>query len=95
MILEKVAKALGMGASDVRVGGGDSYVDRLSCSHSVFLLGILAMGVMAKQWIGEVPISCWCPAHFTHSSHCDFANKVNRSDAFASVHVETATIFVR
>ena len=77
VVLDKIASALGMGAGDVRLGGGDNHVDRLSCSYTVYLLGIFALGVMAKMWVGEVPISCWCPAHFTHPSHCDFANNVN------------------
>ena len=73
--MERLAVALGMGQSDARVGGGDSFIDRLSCSYTVMILGIFALGVTTKQWLGEVPISCWCPAHFT-GSHCDFTNKV-------------------
>ena len=75
--MERLAMALGMGQKDSRLGGGDSFVDRLSCSYTVFVLGIFAVSVTANQWLGEVPISCWCPAHFT-DSHKDFTNKVSQ-----------------
>ena len=59
---------------DVRVGGGDSFCDRLNCRYTVYLLIIFALLVTTKHYVGD-PISCWCPAHFT-SSHVDFTNKV-------------------
>ena len=70
--------ALGMGQSDNRMGGGDSFVDRLSCSYTVMVLCLFAVGVTTKQYLGEVPIACWCPADFT-GSHVDFTNKVGDS----------------
>lgn len=59
---------------DPRVGGADSFCDRLSCRFTVFVLVVFATLVTARHYVGE-PISCWCPPHFT-SSHVDFTNKV-------------------
>ena len=73
--MERIGALLGLGQKDFRFGGGDSYVDRLSSVHTVLILGMFSLGVMAKQWIGDVPISCWCPAHFT-GQMCDYTNKV-------------------
>lgn len=60
--------------SDARIGGGDSFTDRLSNRYTTFLLVILSIVITTNHYVGE-PISCWCPAHFT-SSHIDYTNKV-------------------
>ena len=61
-------------AGDSRVGGGDSFTDRLNCRYTTLVLGIFAILVTTKHYVGD-PISCWCPAHFT-DSHVDYTNKV-------------------
>ena len=75
--MERVATALGLAQNDNRVGGGDSFVDRLSCSYTVMILAVFAALITTKQWLGEVPIACWCPAHFT-DTHEDFTNNVRK-----------------
>ena len=75
--MESLAIALGLSQTDKRVGGGDSFVDRLNCSYTVLILVIFSIGITTKQWLGTVPISCWCPSHFT-GSHVDFTNNVSK-----------------
>ena len=74
--MERFATAFGLVQSDNRMGGGDSFVDRLSCSYTVLILFVFAVIITTKQWLGEVPIACWCPAHFTEE-HCQFTNNVS------------------
>ena len=59
---------------DPRLGGGDSFCDRLSCRYTVFLLIIFSLLVTTKHYVGD-PISCWCPDHFT-DSQVDYANQI-------------------
>ena len=59
-----------------KVGGGDSFVDRLNCRYTVYLLFGFCLLITTKHYVGE-PINCWCPAHFT-GSHVDFTNSVSK-----------------
>lgn len=59
---------------DPRLGGADSFCDRLNCRYTVSILAVFAIMVTTRQYVGE-PISCWCPHDFT-SSNVDFVNKV-------------------
>ena len=49
---------------DFRLGGGDSFSDRLSCRYTAAILVMFALMVTTKHYMGE-PISCWCPSHLT------------------------------
>lgn len=51
---------------DARVGGADSYSDRLSCRYTVFILSFFTLIVTARQYF-NAPISCWCPKEFSSS----------------------------
>ena len=62
--------------ADPRIGGADTYIDRLHCKWTVSVLILCAALVTTKQFVFGMPVSCWCPAHF-ENSHCDFANKVS------------------
>ena len=73
--MEHVLLLLG-DAKDPRVGGADTFTDRLNCVHTVFVLGFFAVVVSGAQWVGGSPISCWCPPHFT-GTHRDYTNKVS------------------
>ena len=61
--------------SDPRIGGGDTFVDRLNCRYTPTLLIIFALLVTTKNYVGE-PIACWCPDHFT-KSQVDYTNQVS------------------
>ena len=65
--------------SDPRLGGGDSYCDRLNCQWTVFVLLLFAILITTNMYVFGEPVSCWCPAHF-ENSHVDYTNKV--SDSF-------------
>ena len=56
--------------------GGDTFTDRLSYHYTVAVLGTVSLFMTTMQWLGENPISCYCPASFT-KSHEEFTNKVN------------------
>ena len=71
--MERISAMIG-DLGDARVGGADSFSDRLSCRYTVFIFVLLAFFVTARHYVGE-PIGCWCPAHFT-DSHVDYTNKV-------------------
>ena len=60
--------------SDPLIGGADSFADRLSCSYTVFVLGLCTLFVTTTNHVGE-PVSCWCPPHFT-GAHVDYTNRV-------------------
>ena len=49
---------------DFRLGGGDSFSDRLSCRYTAVILVLFALMVTTKHYMGD-PISCWCPSHLT------------------------------
>ena len=49
---------------DPRMGGGDSFVDRLSNRYTVYVLMILAIMITTKNYAGH-PISCFAPSHFS------------------------------
>ena len=72
--MDKFFATFGDVAVDPRLGRGDSFVDRLSCRVTVFILSVFAIMVTTKYYVGE-PISCWCPSHFT-TSQMEYANKV-------------------
>ena len=59
---------------DPRVGGGDSFCDRLNCRYTVYVLVILAILVTTKHYVGD-PIACWSPDHFT-SDQCKYVNQI-------------------
>ena len=59
---------------DPKEGVADAFVDRLSSQQTVVLLAVLAGVVTFNNFIG-LPVSCWCPPHFT-SSMCEYTNKV-------------------
>ena len=63
-------------AADPRVGGADTYIDRLNCKWTVSILIFCSAAITTKMFVFGSPVSCWCPAHF-ENSHCDFANKVS------------------
>ena len=46
--------------SDARIGGGDSFCDRLNCRFTVYILVIFALLITTKHYVGD-PIGCWCP----------------------------------
>ena len=60
--------------TDPRVGGADSFTDRMNCSYTTFLLGMFAVLVSTIHYASE-PVSCWAPAHFT-DAHEEYANRV-------------------
>ncbi len=60
--------------SDPRVGGGDTFVDRVNCRYTPMLLLVFALLVTTKNYVGE-PIACWCPDHFT-KAQVDYTNQV-------------------
>ena len=73
--------------SDPLIGGADSFADRLSCSYTVFVLGLCALSVTTTNYIGE-PVSCWCPPHFT-DAHKEYTNRVKRyhiASSFETCH---------
>ncbi len=59
---------------DPRIGGGDSFCDRLNCRYTVYILILFAILVTTKHYVGE-PIACWCPDHFTNSQ-TDYTNQI-------------------
>lgn len=59
---------------DARVGGADSYSDRLSCRYTVFILSFFTLIVTARQYF-KAPISCWCPKEFS-TSHVAYVDRV-------------------
>ncbi len=59
---------------DSRIGGGDSFCDRLNCRYTVYILILFAILVTTKHYVGET-ISCWCPDHFT-DSQVDYTNQI-------------------
>jgi hypothetical protein len=73
--MERLIGAFGDFGLDPRIGGADSFCDRLNCRVTVFVLTIFAMLVTAKFYVSD-PIACWCPAHF-ESSHVEYTNKVS------------------
>ena len=75
---------------DTRKGGGDSFCDRLNCRYTVYVLAIIALGITTKQYFGDTPIACWCPAHFT-DSHVEFTNKVSHRGRIDRVSVLCTT----
>lgn len=60
--------------SDPRVGAANSFSDRLNHRFTVSILGVFALIITTRQYVGE-PISCWCPVYFS-SSNVDYTNKV-------------------
>ena len=50
--------------SDARIGGGDSFCDRLNCRFTVYILVIFALLITTKHYVGD-PIGCWCPGELT------------------------------
>jgi hypothetical protein len=60
---------------DPRLGGADSFSDRLNCNYTVATILLCVVLVTTKVYVSE-PVSCWCPSHFT-DSHRDYTNKVN------------------
>ena len=61
---------------DPRVGGADTFVDRLNCHMTVYVLILMAVLITGNQFFVGEPVSCWCPAHF-EDSHKDYTNKVS------------------
>lgn len=72
--MDRLFVFFGNNGQDPRAGGGDSWVDRLNCQYTVFILLIFSLLVTTKHFVGE-PIACWAPSHFT-DSHVEFTNKV-------------------
>ena len=65
--MEKFLTLVAGDAKDPRVGGADSFCDRLNCCHTAFILVVFAIMITAKQYVGS-PISCWCPSDLqTHT----------------------------
>lgn len=62
---------------DARIGGADSYSDRLNCKYTVFILAFFTLMVTARQYV-KAPISCWCPKEFA-SSQVSYVDKVSES----------------
>ena len=60
---------------DPRVGGADSFCDRLNCRYTVYILAIFGIMVTTVFYVGA-PVACWCPSHFT-DSHVEYTNKVS------------------
>ncbi len=60
--------------SDPRIGGGDTFADRINCRYTPSLLIIFAVVTTTKNYVGD-PIACWCPDHFT-SAMVDYTNQV-------------------
>ena len=73
--MDKLISLVSFTSRDAQTGGGDSFVDRLNCRYTVFILSVFAIMVTTKHYAGE-PINCWCPSHFT-DSHVDFTNAVS------------------
>lgn len=59
---------------DVRSGGGDTWIDRLNCRYTVYVLVFFSLLVTTRHFVDE-PIACWGESHFT-SSQVEFVNKV-------------------
>ena len=51
--------------SSKELGGGDTLTDRLSSSHTVFLLLVFAAIVTGKQYFQGEPVACFIPTHFS------------------------------
>lgn len=76
-------------SGDSRIGGADSFSDRLSCHYTVSMLAFFTFMVTTRQYVGE-PISCWCPVTFS-SSMVSYTNKVcwTTSTYYLPAEVET------
>jgi len=70
--MEKLFLAIA-NVGDPRGGGGDSFIDRLSCTWTTFLLLMFALLVTASNYTGS-PIACFCPDHFTGPQE-DYTNQ--------------------
>lgn len=70
-------------AADPRLGGADSFCDRLNCTWSVYILVLFAIVVTTSQSVIGNPVACWCPSHF-ENSHVEFTNKVSKDVMFVS-----------
>ena len=57
------------------LGGGDTLTDRLSSSHTVFLLFILAAIITGRQYFQGEPVACFVPTHFSMAQKV-FVNQV-------------------
>ena len=71
--MERLSAMIG-NLGDARIGGADSFVDRLNCRYTVYIFVVSAFFVTARHYVGD-PIGCWCPAHFS-DSHVDYTNKL-------------------
>ena len=71
--MERLSAMIG-DLGDARIGGADSFVDRLNCRYTVYVFLVSSFFVTARHYVGE-PIGCWCPSHFT-DSQVDYTNKV-------------------
>ena len=72
--MDRFVSALTSLGEPVGKTGGDSFVDRLNCKHTVFILVIFSILVTTRHYVGE-PISCWCPAIFT-DAQVEYTNHV-------------------
>ncbi|ELU16070.1 hypothetical protein CAPTEDRAFT_114804 [Capitella teleta] len=59
---------------DPRIGGADSFTDRLSSRVTFILCVTFSLFVATTHFMGN-PVSCWCPSFFTES-HTNYTNKV-------------------
>ena len=57
---------------DPRVGGADSFSDRLNCKYTVFTLILFAIITTNQLFVGD-PFICWCPSHY-EKDHVYYTN---------------------
>ena len=60
----------------MKLGGGDTSVDRLNTVHSRFLLLMVGFLLQVMYFLRK-PVSCWSPAHFT-SAQTEFVDWVGK-----------------
>ena len=75
---------------DPRMGGADSFCDRLSSRFTVILCVLFSILVTTTHYVGT-PVSCWCPSFFT-SSHIDYTNKVGASSSGSQITCTRRTL---
>jgi hypothetical protein len=82
MATDKLIKTL-RGLGNLRSRRDDDFADRMSHQYTTAMLVAFAFVVSTKQFVG-LPISCWCPAHFTdsHRSYTDTICWISNTFAF-------------